>query len=174
MLMCFFYSIDFVGSQTTSCWFNWLSWLLCQSMGCWNRRMWVQYIAPFFTFIDIFTVEIHSSLKFVAFYGFLENPAYFVLRIVLIVIGSVYLNDCQAEPMLPIFLIVFGIIIIGLSKPPFSLDIELSLLLWIGAVGLLMQIIDPWETAKDTCVYYLLAFFSFCWWITGGPITTCI
>ncbi len=177
-----FHSNYVVGTQTASRWFNWFSRFLRQSVG-WNRRMWV-YNASFTKSIDSFSVEIQLYLsKHLAFSGFLEDPSYFILWLALIVVGSVHLNDCLAEPMLPIFLVVFGnwcFLFIPII-PTVSIDFKLSLLLWIlGVVGLLVQIIQElnpllevtggWEIAQIVCTYLMVSFLIG-WYFTGNVLS---
>ncbi len=46
----------------------------------------------------------------IATYGILDYPMRFILSLVMIIVGSIYFNDCKAEPMATVFLIVFGIL----------------------------------------------------------------
>ena len=60
------------------------------------------------------TSKLLSQFSFVYFNtasgGILDYPMIFLFRLVCVIIGSIFLHDCTAEPMLPIYLIVIGII----------------------------------------------------------------
>ncbi len=43
-----------------------------------------------------------------ASFGILDYPMCFMLELVMVLVGSVFLYDCQAQPKLPIFLISMG------------------------------------------------------------------
>lgn len=58
-------------------------------------------------------IYINASFVIISFYniidGFLDKSANFILSLVMIAVGLMYRNECQAEPMLPLFLIFLGI-----------------------------------------------------------------
>jgi len=101
----------------------------------------------------------------------------FILRVIALIIGSIFLHDCPAEPMLPIFLIVYGIeLSFTHSKLLFG---QLTVFFLIGVVGSTMQIFaqitgsllkdgnTTWKTVKDAVIILMWIFLA-CWVITGN------
>lgn len=116
--------------------------------------------------------------------GILDYPKKFILRLALIVVGSIFLNDCQAQPKLPIFFIVTGkynhISLMHYYCHTCSSSPNLwlySLSLTVGVVGSTTQIIqqitgyllkDYHTTRKNVKDLIIVLIFLFGWFPQGN------
>ena len=114
-----------------------------------------------------------------AYSGILDFPMEFILRLVVVIIGSIFVHACPAEPMLPIYLIVNGIRLLFTYSNFFVWSPITVFFLIIGVVGSSIQILaqiagsllkddnTTWKKVKDS-VIILMFIFLFGWFITGN------
>ena len=117
-----------------------------------------------------------------------------VIPVCMIVIGSVYLYDCPAEPCIPIFLIVGGkycqsnifwlisVLFIQYSKSYFVLSLQLQIL---GSFSVLKYLIgvttrvrrsdqdSNQDPPRPHPAQYVINCFLCAWFITGNPLKSC-
>ena len=113
-------------------------------------------------------------------FGILDYPMQFIFWLVLIVVASIYFNDCQAEPMLPIYLIIIGKCYYTSFNLYYYTFLLCFLFYYVGVIGSSIQIVEQilgslmkdsesitWKIVKDIYDFSIMCSFAFVWFFLG-------